>query len=90
MKFDLPPDEKIEHYWEHVCVLLLEIGHEPEEVLITDESNVGDFFDAHWSMPEEEDEYWQRFKNNIFKKHKVKIKLSDKIWEAAEKIKYGP
>ena len=76
-------DEMIEHYWEDVMVLLLELSLDPWTLKLHDDSLVCDFI-------EEEEEYlFDEANINIYKRYGVKIHLEDKIWQAAERIKLG-
>jgi hypothetical protein len=83
MKFEKFPDEKIEHYWDEVCILLEEMGFHPDEVLVTDESELIEFF----MIDDEED--WIQLKKTLEWRYNVKVKYEDRIWKVAENMRYA-
>lgn len=82
MEFEFAPDEKIEHYQPEVDILLTEMGFDPREVLVTDESELQDFY---W----DDDEEWEDLKSNMFKRYGLRIECRERIWKVAERMKYG-
>ncbi len=83
MEFEMSPDEKIEHYYDEVCIVLTEMDFDPNEVLVTDESELWDFF------PDEDDPDWLSFQSNMFKRYGLRVSKKDRIWKLAERVKYG-
>tara|TARA_Y100000593_G_scaffold42861_1_gene82057 strand:- start:26744 stop:27007 length:264 start_codon:yes stop_codon:yes gene_type:complete len=85
MKFEFSSDERVEHYLEEVQILIAEMGYEMEEVLVSDDSMVIDFYPF-----KNDDEEWNEVKNNLKKRYGIDACLEDKIWEVAERMRYGP
>ncbi len=82
MEFEMSPDEKIEHYYGEVCILLEEMGFVPEEVLVTDDSMLWDFYP-------EDDIHWEKFKEQLEWRYNIKVSRKDFIWKVAENMKYA-
>ena len=85
MEFEFAPDEKVEHYYDEVCIVLTEMGFNPDEVLVTDDSNIGDFF----MQCDDDDCEWKDFESSVFKRYGLRIDRSKRVWRLAERIKYG-
>lgn len=84
LKFEFAPDEKIEHYYTEVCILLRAMEFDPAEVLVTDESILGDFYTDIEDEIEFEDVY-----SSMKSRYNISIKKRDYIWQIAEKIKFS-
>ena len=83
MNFKHTSNEMIEHYWEDVMVLMLELSEDPWMVDLHDDSLICDFIrDGNEQILDEAN-------INIEKRYGVKVHLEDKIWQAAERIKFG-
>ena len=83
MNFKHTSNEMIEHYWEDVMILMLELSEDPWMVDLHDDSLISDFIiDGNEQILDEAN-------INIEKRYGVKVHLEDKIWQAAERIKFG-
>ena len=83
MNFKHTSNEMIEHYWEDVMILMLELSEDPWMVDLHDDSLIPDF------IIDGNEEILNEANDNIKKRYGVKVHLEDKIWQAAERIKFG-
>ena len=83
MNFKHTSNEMIEHYWEDVMILMLELSVDPWMVDLYDDSLISDF------IIDGNEEILNEANDNIKKRYGVKGHLEDKIWQAAERIKLG-
>ena len=83
MNFKHTSNEMIEHYWEDVMILMLELSEDPWMVDLHDDSLISDF------IIDGNEEILNEANDNIKKRYGVKVHLEDKIWQAAERIKFG-
>ena len=83
MNFKHTSNEMIEHYWEDVMILMLELSEDPWMVDLHDDSLISDF------IIDGNEEILNEANDNIKKRYGVKVHLEDKIWQAAERIKLG-
>jgi len=86
MNFKYTSNEMVEHYWEDIMVLMLELSeppHDPWMIDLHDDSLICDIIiDGNERILDEAN-------INIKKRYGVKVHLEDKIWQAAERIKFG-
>ena len=78
-----PCDEKIEHYWEDVMLVMLEMGQDPWCHPPHDESLVSDYFNN------DEEKKYEKFVKHVYLMYRVKVQFKERIWRLAERIKLG-
>tara|TARA_R100001509_G_scaffold16727_2_gene8425 strand:+ start:483 stop:743 length:261 start_codon:yes stop_codon:yes gene_type:complete len=83
MKPYRPCDEKIEHYWEDVMLVMLEMGQDPWCNPPHDDSLVSEYFYSIDSVK------YQKFKKHIYLMYRVKTSFDERIWRLAERVRLG-